>query len=181
MPETRTIFSESLHDRDGILVATVSRRHYDDLDYVGLSRHDDVITVSADQLPELIALLKRALDTAPIQIPADPVMTMISDENGIGRGYRIEATRDDRGNPRPVIRFVLYELDEADELGRRRRVIEDIVELDLKYVEKQLRPRAGLRLSWLKTRWGIDRIAAEPILAAIAEHRRRITEEEEAV
>ena len=103
-------------------------------------------------------------------------LTMIDDVNGIGRGYCVEPTRDDHGDPRSVLRFILWELDEADERGHRYRSIVDIFELDLPFVLRKTGPRAGLRLSWLRDRWGIDRIAAEPVQAAIRAHLTRVEE-----
>lgn len=120
------------------------------------------------------------VETVPTPVPPpNPAITMISDVNGIGRGYTVEATRDDRGNPRAVLRFVLWELDEPQNDGHRSRSIADIFELDMPYVARKFGPRAGLRIDWLKNRagWeGIDRIAPEPIQAAMAEHQNRVLE-----
>ena len=94
--------------------------------------------------------------------------SIISDVNGIWRGYTVEVSGPFIPSERASawnIRLVLWEGDEKKDYA----TIQDIREFDAAHVEKRTRPRAGFK-------FGDYRIDPQLVREALAERDRRIAE-----
>ena len=128
------------------------------------------LTALIDALPvtPANAVLSAKLNDAYWQItrpPYDPRegKTIYEERNGIWRGYSIDECRDERtGLRNGNLRIVLWEGDEES------ATIYNIFEIEASWVEKRLRPKAPVRISWIpEVAVGFDNSV---VRAALARH-----------